>query len=175
MDRVTRKELRMAQDSDDLFIVNIVVWVLVVILAIVALHCLLPRRVVRWCTIRCNKCVISLLRLIFVSHLSHLLWGGASVFPILLRVVGKARPFVSQICYPMTSCLGEGSSIWKYGRNRHFCSLFGTEIGVSLFIFLLWAPALLQDPAPPFDPQFFCSYFYLCAFVRSFSGHRAPF
>ena len=33
----------MAQDSDDpLFIVNIVVWVLVVILAIVALHCPLP-------------------------------------------------------------------------------------------------------------------------------------
>ena len=30
----------MAQDSDDpLFVVNIVVWVLVVILAIVALHC----------------------------------------------------------------------------------------------------------------------------------------
>ena len=36
----------MAQDSDDpLFVVNIVVWVLVVILAIVALHCPLPRRV----------------------------------------------------------------------------------------------------------------------------------
>ena len=33
----------MAQDSDDLFVVNIVVWVLVVILAIVALHCPLPR------------------------------------------------------------------------------------------------------------------------------------
>ena len=37
----------MAQDSDDpLFVVNIVVWVLVVILAIVALHCPLLRRVV---------------------------------------------------------------------------------------------------------------------------------
>ena len=41
VDRVTK--LRMAQDSDDLFIVNILVWVLVVILAIVALHCLLLR------------------------------------------------------------------------------------------------------------------------------------
>ena len=34
----------MAQDSNDpLFVVNVVVWVLVVILAIVALHCLIPR------------------------------------------------------------------------------------------------------------------------------------
>ncbi|PVH38945.1 hypothetical protein PAHAL_5G394800 [Panicum hallii] len=41
-------ELRMAQDSDDpLFVVSVVVWVLVVILAIVALHCPLPRRGVR--------------------------------------------------------------------------------------------------------------------------------
>ena len=47
VDRVTRRELRMAQDSDNLFVVNVVVWVLVVILAIVALHCPLPRRVVR--------------------------------------------------------------------------------------------------------------------------------
>ena len=47
MDRVTRRKLRMTQDSDDLFVVNIVVWVLVVILAIVALHYPLPRRVVR--------------------------------------------------------------------------------------------------------------------------------
>ena len=47
MDRVTRRKFRMAQDSDDpLFVVNIVVWVLVVILAIVALHCPLLRRVV---------------------------------------------------------------------------------------------------------------------------------
>ena len=48
MDRVTRRRFRMAQDSNDaLFIVNIVVWLLVVILAIVALHYPLPRRVVR--------------------------------------------------------------------------------------------------------------------------------
>jgi len=48
VDRVTRRKFRMAQDSDDpLFVVNVVVWVLVVILAIVALHCPLPRRVVR--------------------------------------------------------------------------------------------------------------------------------
>ena len=41
-------KFRMAQDSDDpLFIVNVVVWVLVVILVIVALHGPLPRRVVR--------------------------------------------------------------------------------------------------------------------------------
>ena len=44
--RVTHRKLRMAQDSDDLFVVNVVVWVLVVILAIVALHCSLPCRVV---------------------------------------------------------------------------------------------------------------------------------
>ena len=47
VDRVTRRKLRMTQDSDDLFVVNVVVWVLVVILAIVALYCPLPRRVVR--------------------------------------------------------------------------------------------------------------------------------
>ena len=48
VDRVTRRKFRMAQDSDDpLFVVNVVVWVLVVILAIVVLHCLLPGRVVR--------------------------------------------------------------------------------------------------------------------------------
>ena len=47
VDRVTRRKLRMAQDSNDLFIVNTVVWVLVVILTIVVLHCPLPRRVVR--------------------------------------------------------------------------------------------------------------------------------
>jgi hypothetical protein len=38
----------MAQDSDDpLFVASVVVWVLVVVLAIVALHYPLPRRVVR--------------------------------------------------------------------------------------------------------------------------------
>ena len=48
VDRVTRRKFRMAQDSDDpLFVVNVVVWVLVVILTIVALHCPLPGRVVR--------------------------------------------------------------------------------------------------------------------------------
>ena len=61
-----------------LFIINIVVWVWVVILVIVALLCSLPRRVVRWWTIWCNKCVISLLGLMFVSHLNLLLWGDAS-------------------------------------------------------------------------------------------------
>jgi hypothetical protein len=55
----------MVQDSDDpLFVASVVVWVLVVILAIVALHCPLPRRIVRWCTIWCNKSAISLLGLI---------------------------------------------------------------------------------------------------------------
>ena len=79
VDRVTRRKIRMAQDSDDpLFVVNIVVWLLVVILVIVALHCPLPCRVVRWCTIWCNKYIISLLGLIFVSHLSHLFRGDAS-------------------------------------------------------------------------------------------------
>ena len=48
VDRVTHRKFHMAQDSDDLlFVVNIIVWVLVVNLAIVALHCPLPRRVVR--------------------------------------------------------------------------------------------------------------------------------
>ena len=48
VDRVTRKKFRMVQDSDDpLFVVNVIVWVLVVIIVIVALHCPLPHRVVQ--------------------------------------------------------------------------------------------------------------------------------
>ena len=47
VDRVTRRKLRMAQDSDDLFVLHVLVWVVVVVLAIVALHCPLPRIVVR--------------------------------------------------------------------------------------------------------------------------------
>ena len=47
VDRVTRRKLRMAQDSDDLFVLHVLVWVVVVVLAIVALHYPLPRRVVR--------------------------------------------------------------------------------------------------------------------------------
>ena len=47
VDRITHRKLCMAQDSDDLFVVNVVVWVLIVILAIVVLHCPLPRRLVR--------------------------------------------------------------------------------------------------------------------------------
>ena len=47
VDRVTRRKLRVAQDSDDLFVVHVLVWVLVVVLAIVTLHCPLSRRVVR--------------------------------------------------------------------------------------------------------------------------------
>ena len=61
------------------------VWVLVLVLAIAALHCPLPRRVVWLCTIWCNKYVISLLRLIFISHLSHLLWEDASVHLLLFN------------------------------------------------------------------------------------------
>ena len=41
--RVTRRKLRVAQDSDDLDMVHVLVWVLVLVLAIVALHCPLPR------------------------------------------------------------------------------------------------------------------------------------
>ena len=47
MVRVTRRKLRVAQDSDDLDMVHVLVWVLVLVLAIVALHCPLPCRVVR--------------------------------------------------------------------------------------------------------------------------------
>ena len=76
---VTRRRYRMAQDSEDLlFIFNIVACVWIVILAIVALLCSLTRRVVRQWTIWCNKYVINLLGLMFVSHLSLLLWGDAS-------------------------------------------------------------------------------------------------
>jgi hypothetical protein len=32
--------------------------------------------------------------------------------------------------------LGEDRPYEKYGRNHHFCSLFGTGIGAALFVFL---------------------------------------
>ena len=44
-----------------------------------------------------------------------------------------------------------------------------------MLVFLFWTPVLLYAPASSFDPQFLHSYFDLRAFVRSFSGHRAPF
>jgi hypothetical protein len=47
VDRVTRRKLHLAQASDDLFVLHVLVWVVIVVLAIVALHCPLPRRVVR--------------------------------------------------------------------------------------------------------------------------------
>ena len=47
VDGVTRRKFRMAQDSDDLYVVHVIVWVLVVVLVIVALYCPLPHRVVR--------------------------------------------------------------------------------------------------------------------------------
>ena len=75
----------------------------------------------------------------------------------------------------MASCLGWRSSVQKYGQNHCFHPLFGTGIRVSLFVFLLWAPALLQNLAPPFNPKFLGSYFNLCAFIWSVSGHRPHF
>ena len=46
VDRVTHRKFRMAQDSDDFFVLHVLVWVVVIVLAIVALHCPLPHRVV---------------------------------------------------------------------------------------------------------------------------------
>jgi hypothetical protein len=60
------------QDSDVILdFVGTLVWLLVLMLSlvIVALQCPLPRRFVRSWTIWCNKYVISLLGLIFVSYL----------------------------------------------------------------------------------------------------------
>ena len=46
VDRVTHRKLRMVQDSDDLFVLHVLVRVVVIVLVIVALHCPLLRRVV---------------------------------------------------------------------------------------------------------------------------------
>ena len=97
------------------------------------------------------------------------------VFSIWLRFSGITGSFSSQICYPMASCLGFRSSVWKYGGNHCFHLILGMRIGVSLLFFLFWTPALLQDQIASSNPKFLCSYLYLHAFVRSFSGHRAPF
>ena len=63
----------------------------------------------------------------------------------------------------MASCLGWGSSVWEYGWNHCFYSLSGTRIGVSLFIFLLWAPTLLQDLALSLNPN---SFVHISIFVH---------
>ena len=97
------------------------------------------------------------------------------MFPIWLRISSVTRSFSSQIYYPMASCLGFRSSVWKYRGNCCFHLILGTRIRVSLLFFLFWTPALLQDPIASSDPKLLCSYFHLCAFMRSFSGHRAPF
>ena len=100
VDGVTRRRYRMAQDSDDfLFIFNIIACVWIVILAIVALLCSLLRRVVRWWTIWCNKCVISLLGLMFVSHLSLLSWGDASITKLycyMLPSGSNTYPYINE-------------------------------------------------------------------------------
>ena len=49
------------------------------LLIIVCIECPPPRRFVRWLYHLLNKCVISLLGLIFVTHLSRYLCGDASV------------------------------------------------------------------------------------------------
>ena len=68
----------MAQDSDDLlFVVNIVVWVLVVILAIVALHCPLPHRVIK-CYQPPMTDIVSLLSLLLLGDASLTVRPGAT-------------------------------------------------------------------------------------------------
>ena len=102
-------------------------------------------------------------------------WNTSKCSQIRLRFSGVARSVSSQIYYPMASCLGKRSSVWEYGGNHCFYLILGMRIGVSLLFFLFWTPTLLQDPIASSDPKFLCSHFYLCAFMRSFSGHRAPF
>ena len=71
--------------------------------------------------------------------------------------------------------LGEDRLYENMGEIVAFTTYLERGFGATLFFFLLWSPVLLQDLAASLDPQFLYSHFYLCAFVRSFSGHRAPF
>jgi len=71
--------------------------------------------------------------------------------------------------------LGQDRPYENTGKIIAFVPYFewglGMGIGAPMFIILLWAPVLLQDPASPLDPKFFCSYFHLRTFVRSFFWH----
>ena len=103
VDRVTRRKFRMAQDSDDpLFVVNIIVWVLVVILAIVALHCPLPHRVVQWCTIWCWKWSrpLSEFRWLMTKHMCIVEAEASSCTVHLKRPLIKENLNVIQISVP---------------------------------------------------------------------------
>ena len=71
--------------------------------------------------------------------------------------------------------LGKDHPYGNTGEIIAFYLILGTSIGVSLLFFLFWTSALLQDQIASSDPKFLCSYFHLRAFMRSFSGHRAPF
>ena len=76
------KMILLAHHSEpELETVWVVLWcitVAVLLLIIVCIECPPPRRFVRWLYHLLNKCVISLLGLIFVSHLSLYLCGDAS-------------------------------------------------------------------------------------------------
>ena len=71
--------------------------------------------------------------------------------------------------------LGEDRPYENTGEIVALTPYLERGLGFSCSFFFLWAPALLQDPAPPFNSKFLCSCFNLRAFVRSFSEHRAPF
>ena len=71
--------------------------------------------------------------------------------------------------------LGEDRPYENMGEIVAFAPYFERGSRLPCLVFFSGLFALLQDPASPLDPQFFCSYFYLHAFVRSFSGRRAPF
>ena len=75
------KMILLAHHSDpELETVWVMLWcitVAVLLLIIVCIESPPPRRFVRWLYHLLNKCVISLMGLIFVSHLSLLLWGDA--------------------------------------------------------------------------------------------------
>ena len=102
-------------------------------------------------------------------------WNTSKCSQSDLETLVSAGLLVPRFAIQWHPALGKDHLYKNTGGNCCFCTLSRTGIGVFLFFFLFWSPALLQDPASSLDPQFLCLHFYLRVFVRSFSGHRAPF
>ena len=102
-------------------------------------------------------------------------WNTSKCSESDLETLVSAGLLVPRFAIQWHPALGKDHLYKNTGGNCCFCTLSRTGIGVFLFFFLFWSPALLQDPASSLDPQFLYSHFHLRTFVRSFSGHRAPF
>ena len=102
-------------------------------------------------------------------------WIGSKCSEFDLETLVYAGLLAHKSVIPWRPALDEDRPYENMGEIISFVPYLERRLGFPYSFFLLWAPALLQDPASSFDIQFLCSHFHLRAFVQSFSGHRAPF